>query len=80
MTWILVWWLWAQALGLLTFPIAFVLFRRLYDRGYAFSKILGLLLVACGVWAAGTSRALPNTRATALGVLAIVGLVSLALA
>ncbi|MBI2866205.1 MAG: hypothetical protein HYX99_02445 [Chloroflexi bacterium] len=76
----LAWWLWAQALGLVAFPIAFILFRRLYDRGYAFSKILGLLLLAYGVWAAGTSRVLPSSRLAAWGVLAIVGAFSLAVA
>ncbi|MCL0031931.1 DUF2298 domain-containing protein, partial [Dehalococcoidia bacterium] len=33
-------------LGLATFPISFFVFRWLPDKGYAFSKILGLLLVS----------------------------------
>jgi len=80
LTWIVTWWLGAEALGLLTFPIAFVVFRRLYDRGYTFAKILGLVLVGFGVWAGGTSGLLPNTRPTVLAILALVGLLSAVLA
>ncbi|MBI2917645.1 MAG: hypothetical protein HYY01_06580 [Chloroflexi bacterium] len=80
MLWVLTWWLWAEVLGLIAFPIAFVLFRNLYDRGYAFAKVLGLLLLAYGVWAGGSSGILPNTRPIALGVLGLIALVSAGLA
>ncbi len=53
MTDILVWWLLISALGLAVIPIALKVFRFLPDRGYAFTKPLGLLLFGLGVWLLG---------------------------
>ncbi len=53
MTDILVWWLLISALGLAAIPITLKVFRFLPDRGYAFSKPLGLLLFGLGVWFLG---------------------------
>jgi YYY domain-containing protein len=47
---ILTWWLVIQAIGLLSLPVTTFLFRALPDRGYAFSKSLGLLLVSYIAW------------------------------
>lgn len=47
---IAIWWLIAQALGLLALPLTTFLLRRLPDHGYAFSKSLGLLLTGYGAW------------------------------
>jgi len=38
---LLAWWLWTTILGLLAFPIAYRVFPRLADRGYALSRALG---------------------------------------
>ena len=46
----LVWWATVELIGAITFPIAFVSFRFLPDRGYSLAKILGLLLMTYGVW------------------------------
>lgn len=46
----IVWWMIAQILGLAALPVAFVTLRWLPDRGYAFAKILGLLLVSYLLW------------------------------
>lgn len=47
-------WLWwlaiIQAIGLATVPLSYVIFRPLPDRGYLFSKPLGILLVATAAW------------------------------
>lgn len=61
-----VWWLTVLILGWLAFPIAFIAMRGLADRGYVFSKILALLLLAYGAWLAGSLRLLPFTRGTFL--------------
>jgi len=37
-------------LGLLTYPLVFAAFRGLADRGYIFSKTLGILLLAYFAW------------------------------
>ncbi len=50
---ILWWWVLALVLGILTFPIAFRLFKALPDRGLGFSKLLGLLLSSYAVYLAG---------------------------
>lgn len=46
----LVWWLAAQAIGLIAFPPAFLLWRNLADGGWLLSKSLGLLLISYAVW------------------------------
>jgi len=47
---IFIWWLTAQAFGLIGLPLTYWLFRALPDRGYAFSKSLGLLLTGYLAW------------------------------
>src|SRR4030042_4078371 len=48
-----IWILGLIILGLINFPITFIIFNNLKDRGYAFSKTLFLLLVSLGVWLCG---------------------------
>jgi uncharacterized membrane protein len=49
-TQILTWWLVAQALGMIALPLTAFFFRALPDRGYPFSKTLGLLLTGYLAW------------------------------
>ncbi|MBI3537336.1 MAG: hypothetical protein HY070_07265, partial [Chloroflexi bacterium] len=70
------WWLLLELIGLAAFPIAFRFFRNLPDRGYAFTKPLGLLLIAYPYWLLGTLGFLMNTRATALVVALAVAITS----
>ena len=44
------WLMLVEGIGLLALPIALVVFRPLADRGFLFSKLLGLLLVGLFVW------------------------------
>ncbi|NOR83465.1 MAG: hypothetical protein GQ526_08240, partial [Ardenticatenales bacterium] len=44
------WWLVLQILSLTVLPLAFRLFRWLPDRGYTFSKAMGVLLVTYLFW------------------------------
>ncbi len=47
---IFIWWLILQILGWTALPLAYRLFNWLPDRGYAFTKSLGLLLVSYALW------------------------------
>jgi YYY domain-containing protein len=44
------WWLALLLLGCLAFPLVFATLRGLSDRGYIFSKLLGMLLLAYLAW------------------------------
>src|SRR5437660_8626124 len=68
---VLFWWLALTALGLLTFPLAFSLFYALADRGYIFSKTLGMLLLAYLAWLLASLHVLAFSRASLLLVVAI---------
>jgi YYY domain-containing protein len=63
---ILVWWLIVQWLGWLAFPTAMRIFRWLPDRGYSFSKSLGLLLASYVLWIGGSTGLLTNNLAGSL--------------
>ncbi|MCD6519087.1 MAG: glycosyltransferase family 39 protein, partial [Anaerolineae bacterium] len=75
-----IWLLAFYLLGLVGFPIGFVAFRSLRDRGYVFSKTLGLLLVAYLSWLLPSLKWLPYTRKTITVVLLGLVLVSAAIA
>lgn len=47
---VLIWWLTILVLGLLAYPFVFSIFRVLADRGYIFSKTLGILLLGYIAW------------------------------
>ena len=46
----IIWILFIQFIGLLTFPLSFLVFGALRDRGYFLAKTLGLLVVSYLVW------------------------------
>ena len=51
-----VWWLAVDCLGWLAFPLTFVVFRGLPDRGYALARILSLLLISYFGWLMASLR------------------------
>ncbi|HKV83514.1 MAG TPA: DUF2298 domain-containing protein [Ktedonobacterales bacterium] len=56
----LLWWLvMVELLGLVSFPLTFYVFRGLHDRGWGFSKVVGLLLLAWMTWLPASVRLLP---------------------
>ncbi|MBI4772051.1 MAG: hypothetical protein HY784_16950, partial [Chloroflexi bacterium] len=72
------WWLTLLLLGWAAFPLAFVAFGGLPDRGYPLAKTVSLLVVAWLVWMAGSFRLLPFTRETILlGCLALAAISAL---
>src|ERR1700677_4049357 len=50
---VLLWWFILFVLGIVVFPISFILLKHLPDKGYAFSKILALLLMGYLSWLLG---------------------------
>lgn len=74
---VFLWWLLLAAIGLSTWPLAFGVFRWLPDRGLAFARPLGLLLLGFLWWWGGSMGWLPVSPGGALaawGVVAAVGL------
>jgi YYY domain-containing protein len=68
--------LWVLALvaaGLIGFPYAWLATRSLPDRGYALSRVIGLLLLTWVVWWISSLRLLPFTRAAIAVAILIVG-------
>ncbi|MBN1934364.1 MAG: hypothetical protein JW934_06850 [Anaerolineae bacterium] len=74
---ILIWWLLLQVFGWLVWPLAFRLFKNLPDRGAAFCKPLGLILVNYALWMLSTLGFLKNTWGNILLVLIGVGVLAL---
>ena len=72
----ILWYLIISALGFLTFPLAYRFLPALADRGYAFSRILGLLLWGYLFWLLGSLGALKNDLGGELFALALVMLLS----
>ena len=69
------WWLALMVVGAAATPLAFVLFKRLPDRGYAFVKMVGLLIVSYLFWMFGSLGLLGNNLGSILvALLALVGL------
>jgi YYY domain-containing protein len=69
------WYLAVQLCGLAVLPLALRLFVRLPSRGYALSKVLGLLAVSYALWLLGMLGYLEYRRSTILVVLALLALV-----
>ena len=61
---VVVWWLTVVLLGWLVFPITFVAFGGLSDRGYAFTRNVSLLLISWASWLLASLRLLPFTQLT----------------
>ena len=71
----LTWLLAAELIGLIAFPLAFILFSGLKDRGYSVAKPLGLILLSWPLWMLGSLHIVPTTPLTlwaALGLFAVV--------
>ncbi|MCS7222370.1 MAG: DUF2298 domain-containing protein [Anaerolineae bacterium] len=76
---VIVWWMTLALIGLLAWPLTFTVFANLRDRGYAFSRGLGWLVIGWIVWILASLRLLPNTLPTLLLALTLLAVLSLAL-
>lgn len=70
------WWLVVTIFGLAVFPIVFSIFNFFKDRGWAFSRTFGILLVSYLVWIMGALQVLPFSRIGIFTLIALVGVVS----
>ena len=71
------WWSALLIIGMAATPLVFVLFRKLPDRGYAFVKMVGLLLVSYLFWMLGSLGFLTNNLGSILLCLAFLAALSL---
>ncbi len=72
----LTWLLAAELVGLIAFPLAFVLLPGLKDRGYSVAKPLGLILLSWPLWMLGSLRLVPTTPLTLWAALFLFAAVS----
>jgi uncharacterized membrane protein len=70
------WWLIAQMLGWLALPLSLHLFRWLPDRGYTFSKAVGLLTASYLLWLGASTGLLRNTTGGSLAALLLLAALS----
>ncbi len=78
LTALFVWWLIILIFGLVGWPLAFCLLRHLPDRGFAFARPVGFLLVGYVLWLGASFRILQNNAGgiiMALFIVAVVGFV-----
>ncbi len=59
---VLVWLVLLELLGLAAFPLAYLVLGRLSDRGFAFSKTLGVLALAWLTWIGPALKIVPYSR------------------
>ncbi len=73
---VIFWWLAVVLVGLVAWPVTFVVFRGFSDRGYILAKSLGLILVAYLVWISASLRLLQNHLLTIILSLVLLALLS----
>ncbi len=73
------WWFVVQAVGLVGWPLTFVVFRNLADRGHILAKSLTLLLAAYLVWLPSSFRLAQNRLLFILVVLGLIAVLSVVL-
>jgi YYY domain-containing protein len=74
------WWALLQLLGLIALPACVALFGRLPDRGYNFSKVVGLLVLSYVSWIGGSAHLIPSRQATLIAILLVMAALSLLVA
>ena len=73
----IIWWLALLALQILAWPVAFVTFGGFRDRGYAFARALGLIILAWISWSLASWQVMINNLLPYLLALGILGAISL---
>ena len=76
---VLSWLMLVEGIGLLALPVALVVFRPLADRGFLFSKLLGLLLVGLVVWLLASLQWTAFSRVSIFVAIVLLYLVSAAI-
>ncbi|MGH7245414.1 MAG: DUF2298 domain-containing protein [Candidatus Levyibacteriota bacterium] len=68
---ILQWWAWILLVGSLLLPFTTKLFSSFFDKGYIFSKIIGIALLSYLVFVLGATHIAPFHREVIFGLLAL---------
>ncbi|MBM3283494.1 hypothetical protein FJY90_04530 [Candidatus Gottesmanbacteria bacterium] len=66
---IVIWWLTIFIVGIIFLPITSFLFRKFIDRGYIFTKVIGIVFSSYLIWILGSFGILPFTRLTIMIIL-----------
>ena len=70
------WWLMTLVIGIGFYPVTAALFPRFHDRGWMFSKVLGIAVSGFAVFALGSFGILSFTTSVCLGLVSALILVS----
>ena len=73
----LIWFLTLELTGILLFPLIFIIFARLPDRGYSICKIFFLLLIGYLTWISGLTHIIPNSFITIFALIVVLTSLSL---
>jgi YYY domain-containing protein len=68
---IFLWWLTILVIGSVFLPLSTKIFSKFFDRGYLFSKVLGIILSSYAVWLLASTKTLPFDKLTIIVVLAV---------
>lgn len=61
---VLIWWLTIFITGMIFLPVTFQIFQKFADRGYIFTKVIGILFSSYLIWLLGSLKILPFTNIT----------------
>jgi YYY domain-containing protein len=61
---VFLWWLTIFVLGLICYPLTSLLFHRFIDKGYIFTKVIGIIFSSYLLWVCASLHILPFTRLT----------------
>lgn len=74
---VFIWWAAIFIVGLTVLPANIYLFRKFVDKGYIFTKVLGILLSSYLIWVLGSLHFLPFTKISLFLVLIFLSLINL---
>jgi uncharacterized membrane protein len=74
---IFAWWFLIFSLGIVFLPLTTFFFPKFFDKGYALSKIMGILLVSYLIWLFGSLKILPFTVVSGWGIVALLTVINL---
>ncbi len=79
-SYIFYWWFLLFGLGITFLPLTWWFFKKFFDIGYGFSKIIAILLISYFVWLVGSLRIFPFSVATSWLIVFLLALVNFWLA
>ncbi len=73
------WWTLIFAIGIIFLPLTFTIFKNFFDKGYIFSKILGIAVVSYAIFLLGILHIAPFSFLTSVLILIFFGVLNLPL-